>query len=159
MIWRVFAILLVMLSLAMPVRAQSTGGADAAAIRQFKLELWPRAYAEPNVALLDQLLASEFQSIDAKGAVSTKADELAYVRGKAKDSPDRRFRFDIERLDILPNGTAIVSGTGHVVEPPRDGVHPAFRYRSSNILIKRDGRWQAIASHVSGVLPEEPTSF
>ncbi|HEX8191882.1 MAG TPA: nuclear transport factor 2 family protein [Allosphingosinicella sp.] len=123
----------------------------AAEARRFKLELWPRAYAESNPALLEQLLAPEFQSIDADGVVSTRAEEIAFVRSKPRDPPGRAFRYDIQRLDILPNGTAIVSGTGHVSQPLADGTVRRFTYTSSNILIRRDGRWQAVASHLSGV--------
>ena len=36
---------------------------------------------------------------------------------------------------------AIVAGSGEAEK---------YRYRSSNVLIKEDGRWQAVASHVSG---------
>jgi hypothetical protein len=36
---------------------------------------------------------------------------------------------------------AIVDGTG---------LADGYTYRSSNVLIKADGRWQAVASHVSG---------
>jgi hypothetical protein len=37
---------------------------------------WPRAYREQDVALLDRILADEFQMIDADGNWSTKAEEI-----------------------------------------------------------------------------------
>lgn len=127
--------------------------ADEAALREIKEMLWPKAYAEQDVALLDSLLADEFQMVDAEGNWSSKADELAYVR----DTPPSydSLVFDIKRLDIFENGTAIVAGEGIVKGEDEDGPYQ-FRYQSSNILIKRDGSWKAIASHVSGISLVEP---
>ena len=35
-------------------------------------------------------------------------------------------------------------------------VAEAYSYRSSNVLIKEDGAWRAVASHVSGVKSRAP---
>lgn len=120
---------------------------DAATLRELKTVLWPRAYSQPDPALLEAILAAEFQMIDDSGAVSTRAEELAYVRGKQPDPPERRFRFVIERLEVFEGGSAVVTGMGHITDP-RNGPGES-RYRSTNVLVKRDGRWQAVASHVS----------
>jgi hypothetical protein len=120
---------------------------DEAALRQIKEVYWPKAYREQDVRLLDRILASEFQSIDADGAWSTKAEELEYVR---KHKQTHELRFVIKRLQIFENDTAVVAGTGIVTE--RGGTEAIVtEYQSSNVFIKREGRWQAIASHVSGV--------
>lgn len=121
---------------------------DAAELRRIKTEVWPRLYREQDVAGLDQLLAREFQMIDAEGAVSMKADELAWARDNRPGY--ERFRFEIDRLDVFENGTAVVSGRGIVEGRDAEGRATTTTYASSNVLIKRDGRWQAVASHVSG---------
>ena len=100
--------------------------------------------------MLAQILADEFESIDAQGNVSTKAEELDYVR-KNKPSYDS-FRFVIRRLQIFENRTAVVSGTGYIETKAKDGKKASkTEYQSSNVLIEGDGRWQAISSHVSGI--------
>jgi hypothetical protein len=78
--------------------------------------------------------------IDDTGKRSTKADELEFVRTQEWDPGT--FEYRIERLSIYDGKVAIVAGTG---------IATAYTYKSSNVLIKEDGRWQAIASHVSGV--------
>lgn len=134
--------------------AATDESADHARLREIKEVLWPKAYREQDSALLDQILANEFESIDAEGARSTKAEELDYIR-KNKPSYDS-FRFEIKRLQIFPNRTAVVSGTGHVVTQPKAGKKGSrTEYQSSNVFIERDRRWQAIASHVSGVKTTE----
>jgi hypothetical protein len=122
--------------------------ADETALRQLKEKDWPRSYREQDTALLNKILADEFQMIDNEGNISTKALELDYI-SKNKPSYDS-FYFDIKRLEVFENGTAVVSGTGHINGKNEKGIYNTV-YQSSNILIKRDGRWKAIASHVSGV--------
>ncbi len=117
---------------------------DEAMLRQIKTELWPRLYREQDVAGLDSLLHPSFQMLDGSGTRSTKAQELAYV---AANKPSYlSFNFEIARLDVYPNGTAIVDGVGRV----QQDACRSFEYVSSNILIKQQGYWRAVASHVSG---------
>ena len=118
--------------------AQST--ADEAELRRIKTELWPKAYREQDTELLGQLLHESFQLIDADGNRSNRARELEWVAANAWDPGE--FEYRIERLDIYDGRWAIVAG---------EGVASEYSYRSSNVLIKKDGRWQAVASHVSGV--------
>lgn len=121
---------------------------DEVELRRIKTEEWPRLYREQDVAGLDRLLHPSFESIDDEGKRSTKAEELDYVRDNRPTY--QAFRYEIERLDIYPHGVAIVDGIGHVRQDDCNG----FRYRSSNVLLKDEGRWRPIASHVSGVTKE-----
>ena len=138
------------------VPAGADEAADKARLREIKEVLWPKAYREQDVALLNQILAEEFESIDAQGKRSAKAEELDYIR-KNKPSYDS-FRFEIRRLQVFENRTAIVSGTGFL-ETKASGDKKASRteYQSSNVFIERDGRWQAISSHISGVTQTSPS--
>ena len=128
--------------------------ADAAKLREIKEVLWPKAYREGDVELLKRILADEFQMIDAEGAVSTRAAELEYV---SKNRPSyTSFRFEIKRLDVFANRTAIVSGTGTMEFAASDKAKARrVEYQSSNVFIERNGSWQSISSHVSGVKTTE----
>ena len=135
----------------------ASGGAahaqdDEAELRRIKTQEWPRLYREQDVAGLDRLLHPSFQSIDAQGKRSTKAEELAYV--KANRPSYRSFEYVIERLDIYPQGVAIVDGIGRIRQTDCDG----FTYRSSNVLLKDAGRWRPVGSHISGVTEERSDS-
>jgi len=120
---------------------------DRAVLRRIKEIDWPRAYREQDDKLLGRILADEFQMVNNDGVWSNKEKELARVR-TSKPSYDQ-FRFEIKRLDVFENGTAIVAGTGQGSGRDKDGAY-TFEYQSSNILIKRGKEWKAIASHVSG---------
>ncbi len=128
--------------------------ADTARLRELKEVLWPKAYREQDGALLAQILADEFESIDAEGNRSTKPEELDYVR-KNKPTYDS-FRFVIRRLQIFENRTAVISGTGYIeTKAKEEKPGSKTEYQSSNVFIERDGRWQAISSHVSGIKKSE----
>lgn len=131
----------------LPEAFASDRAADEAAIRQLKEVSWPKAYFEQDTALLDRILAPEFEMVDADGNWTTKSDELEWVAGNKPgyDSLD----FEVRRLDVFDNGTAIAAGTGTIRGKDEDGPYVA-RYQSTNVLIKREGEWRAIASHVSG---------
>jgi hypothetical protein len=130
-------VLLMLLTTTGPASADT---ADEAVLRELKTVLWPQAYRTQDVELLDRLLHDSFQMIDDQGRRSTKVDELEYVANNEWDPG--KFEYRIERLDIYDGSFAIVEGTG---------IAEKYRYKSTNVLMKEDGRWRAVASHVSGV--------
>ena len=113
---------------------------DEQTLRHIKTVLWPQAYRTQDVDLLDRLLHDSFEMIDAEGNRSTKRKELAYVRSNPWNPGE--FEYRIERLEIYQGRFAVVDGTG---------VAETYTYKSSNFLVKEDGQWRAIASHVSGL--------
>ncbi len=130
---------------------------DEAALRTLKTIEWPKAYREQDTVLLDRILAEEFEMIDSDGVSSTKKDQMDYI--KANKQSYLSFDFKIERLDLFENNTAVVSGTGTIRNKDKEGEYSVV-YQSSNVLVKRNGEWKAIASHISGeklVLLTAPT--
>ena len=117
---------------------------DEKVLRHMKEVLWPKAYAEQDTVLLDKILGDDFKMIDQAGGWYTKKDEIDWIKENAPNYDS--FFFEIKRFDILDNGTAIICGTGHIIV---DTVHSI--YQSSNVLVKREGEWKAVLSHVSGV--------
>lgn len=121
---------------------------DLESLTYLKEVEWPKAYREQDTVLLDRILAEEFQMITDDGSWSDKAGELAYIK-QFKPSYDS-FRFEIMRLDIFENNTAVVAGKGHIYATNSLGEATYSTYFSSNILIRREGLWKAVSSHVSG---------
>jgi hypothetical protein len=133
--------LVLLLSIAWsPLLPAADAESDEAQLRHIKTVLWQQAYRNQDVPLLDSLLHDSFQLIDDSGRRSSKKQELEWISANAWDPGS--FEFRIERLDIYDGHTAIVAGRG---------IASDYSYSSSNVLIKADGRWQAVASHVSGV--------
>jgi hypothetical protein len=128
--------------------ASAGGHPDEALLRELKEVTWPRAYREKDVALLDRILDTEFVLVSADGTWSTKADELASLPAGAW--PHDSFEFEIIRLDLYNENTAIISGEGRATGTDA-GKPYCLRYQSSNVLIRRSIGWRAVLSHVSGV--------
>jgi hypothetical protein len=123
-------------------------GDDERQLRTLKTVLWPRAYQEQDASLLEGILDDRFEKIDAEGQRTTKEQELDLLR-RYKPSYTS-LEFEVTRLDIFPNGTAVVSGVGR--SRGTDGGKPKVTtYTSSSVFVKSQGRWRAIASHTSGV--------
>ena len=115
---------------------------DEATIRRIKEVDWPRAYREQDTILLDKILADEFKTIGSGGEYSCKAEQIQYI--KTHKPHYISFKFEIKRLEIFENGTAIVSGTGTIRRKDEKGEYDLV-YQSSNVLIKRNGEWKAIS--------------
>jgi hypothetical protein len=78
------------------------------------------------------------------------------VRAERKSDEDvlRKIKEVHWPLAYAEHDNAVIAGTGVVKGAPGpDGPHD-FTYESSNVMIKRDKRWQAVLSHVSGVEPQ-----
>ncbi len=116
---------------------------DENTLRHLKKVLWPRAYATHDTTLLHQILAEDFRLIDHAGNWYNKADEIEWIKENATSHDS--FHYEIKRLDIYPNGTAVVAGTGHMINDGEEAI-----YQSSNVLMKQGDAWQAVLSHVSG---------
>ena len=120
---------------------------DEDALRRIKEVEWPKAYREQDTVLLDKLLADEFKMIGSDGEYSTKKEQLQYIKTHKPNYIS--FNFEIKRLEIFENGTAVVSGTGTIRRKDDQGEYDLI-YQSSNVLIKRNNEWKAISSHTSG---------
>lgn len=116
---------------------------DREILRHLKEVEWPHAYANQDTVLLDRILGDDFKMIDQSGSWYTKADELDWIKENATQHDS--FYYEIKRLDILDNGTAIICGTGHILNDSKRSI-----YQSSNVLVKRNNAWEAVLSHVSG---------
>jgi len=116
-------------------------------LRHIKEVEWPRAYREQDTVLLDKILADEFKMIGSDGEYSDKAHQIQYIKTHKPNYIS--FKFQIRRLEIFENGTAVVSGTSTIRRKDEKGEYDLI-YQSSNVLIKRNGVWKAISSHTSG---------
>jgi len=131
------------------VRNVDTESSSKMAMEKEKLRFlkeveWPKAYREQDTILLDRILGDDFQMIGDDGQWSNKVKQLDRIKEAPMDHDS--FSYEIKRLEILDNGTAIIAGTGHIIN---DGSETT--YQSSNILVNRNGIWKAVLSHVSGV--------
>lgn len=93
---------------------------------------------------MERIEADEFSITHADGRVLTKADEIAGLkRQTGPRAPNTAFLTEDTKVRVYGD-TAIL--TGVVVMKFKDSVE---RSRYTDVYVKRDGRWQVVASHLS----------
>jgi ketosteroid isomerase-like protein len=105
-----------------------------------------KAFLDADVAALERVLTPDFTLTLSNGDVSTRADEINELQSK-------KVHYDVfENYDMLArlygNDTAIVLGKTRV-KGTADGKPFDRVVQFTDTLIKRDGRWQLAAGHVS----------
>jgi ketosteroid isomerase-like protein len=67
---------------------------------------------------------------------------------------DQRFEVSIENQDlkVVRHGEAVITNYRFVVDVNGPGLNAQHRYRTTNVWIKREDRWQIVAAHTAFVL-------
>jgi ketosteroid isomerase-like protein len=125
---------------------QSTGQEGTAEQELIGLErAWGAAYLRRDTDALQRVLADDFTSTDALGTVSDKARYImASVKAPATFSLASEFELDDVKVRVYAD-VAVV--TGRATDKGWDrGPNPSGRYRFTDVFVRRQGRWQAVAS-------------
>ena len=115
---------------------------------------WSQAVVNREVAILDRFYAEEYIFTNEDGVASNKAKEIA-------DITSGTFRLNSFRFSDLKvrlyGDVALVTGqnniTGRWEDIAKDVSGP---YRFTDVFVKRDGRWQCVASQSSPITAEQP---
>ena len=107
-----------------------------------------KAFLEADVAALERVLTPDFTLTLSNGEVNTRADEIDELRSG-------KVHYDVfENYDMLArpygDGVAVVLGKTRV-KGTADGKAFDRVVQFTDMLIKRDGRWQLAAGHVSRI--------
>jgi len=107
-----------------------------------------KAFLDADVSALERVLTPDFTLTLSSGVVSTRADEINELQSK-------KVHYDaFENYDMLArlygNDTAVVLGKTRV-KGTADGKPFDRIVQFTDTLIKRDGRWQLAAGHVSRI--------
>ena len=108
-----------------------TAGSTAKVILQLERE-WVRAAATQDRATVERILADDWTSTDFRGKTVTKAQAISELQGANVSASS----IELGEMKVRVAGTtAIVTG--------RDR---SLRYAWMDVFLKRNGRWQAVAS-------------
>lgn len=124
---------------------------DAAIITYFEHE-WNDANVRRDVAWMERNLASDFVVVNrTTGQVETKTQSIESLRS------GRLRRDSVEMSEVTVNiagDTAVVTGINHVKGQDEQGKPLDARVRWVDTLMRRDGRWQAVATG-STLIPKQ----
>ena len=126
--------------------SESTDNASEATRQQLKnLESeWSSAFVRADVPALERLLANEFILTSARGRVTSKAEEIDGARegGLLSNTVS-------DLMVRVYENTAVV--TGNLTLVAKEKPDEPLKYRITDVWILRDGRWQAVAGHISNL--------
>jgi ketosteroid isomerase-like protein len=130
-------------------RNEASDGIEKKNIMQLERD-WGDALAKRDLVALDRILGDDHSVITKDGSVLTKAQELA----KHSESADELF--DLEPMKVRIFGDAAVVTGGHREKSQYNGRDTSGHYRWMDVFVKRNGRWQAVASELTRVEEGKP---
>ena len=127
-----------------------------------------RATRAVDVAALDAMYADDIMMTNVMGDTpcnkSVLMDEArrgAAMRQSARDAGKPiTGSYDKEDLRMVVNGETAVTSYRFVVTMKGENIDVNRRYRTTNVWMKRQGRWQVVAAHTAFVLdPRQAASL
>ena len=114
---------------------------------------WNESYPRRDVSALDHIIADDWVCIDGAGLVITKRQLLERVESSATFFDP--YRFDEINLRVFKDA-AIVTGRLSGTKQNDDGTF-YLEQRYTRVYVKRNNRWQSVATQVT-VVKEERVS-
>lgn len=108
---------------------------------------WSEAVVKRDVAALQRLYADEYVSTDPTGAVLNKTQDIAGVQA----GDFILVSYKIEDLKVQSHGTVAVVTGRNTIKGTWKGKPADGSYRFTDVFVKRDGRWQAVATQGTGI--------
>ena len=128
-----------------PSPGSTASGEDEKALYQLERD-WAEATLKKDVALLDRILAKEFQA-NYDNFVGNKKQILADLqsgREKVESNTNSEMRA------VVFGDTAIVHGLA-IVKSSTGGKDTSGQWRYTDVYVKRDGRWQCVTGYSTKV--------
>ena len=117
------------------------------------LDDWNKAYLKGDKGAFDRIVADDWMITLSSGKVveGAKADEMSDL---VPLDPSYILRNDEVKVRLVGSGVAVVSrlitDRGRLADRDIDRVS-----RSTDVIVKRNGRWQVISTHLSRVVPSQ----
>jgi ketosteroid isomerase-like protein len=115
-------------------------------IRHVEIE-WGDAFEHHDVATLDRLMADDYFLTDPLGIVRSKAETIAAIQRNEV----LFLSTHSDGVNVRVNGdTAVVTGRSKF-RGRYKGWSMAGQYQYTDVLVKRNGCWKAVASHITAL--------
>ena len=149
----VIAVSVAVLALAVGARTQAPAQAKTGPAEQEILQLmqdWMNAEVKADMAWLNRFIAEEWVSTDPAGNVWNKTQFL----GGLKSSEGAVLSFALDNVKARVYGDAALV-TGRMTAKQRfQGKDISGQYQCTDMLVKKEGRWQVVATHLS-MIPQK----
>jgi ketosteroid isomerase-like protein len=147
---KVFAIALVcLLSLSLAVGQQASKTSTVEDQIKEREKNWAKATIKEGPAAVDQYEADDIIDTDPSGRVTDKAQDKTDL-----SSGDLKFQsIEVSDLKVHIYGNTAVAGGTSTINGTYKGQDISGRYRFTDTWVKRNGKWQAVASQSTKIQP------
>ncbi len=141
-----FAILAAALPASVSSRPQEAGGAEQE-VRKLE-RAWLDAYEQNDAKAMETIVADDFTITFPDGSMQTKPQIMEMIK-RPRNPASPATKFYTEDVRSRAYGDTVILMGRVISEYVRDGktVKDASRY--TDTYVKRGGRWQVVASHLS----------
>ena len=149
-----FSIGLIVLAFAVAIKAQNSPQTQTGSVEQELTKLendWLQAFFKKDVIFSDRFLADDYMGTDEHGNMRTKAQAIAEI--KAAEHLSTSGVQDNIRVRVYGDA-AVVTGR-NIMKGVFKGKEYSSPYLWTDTFIRRGGRWQCVASHVSKPLRKQ----
>ena len=114
---------------------------------------WLDAYEQNDAEAMERIVADDFTITFPNGAMQTKPQLMSMIKSPRRaDQP--RMKFHTDGVQSRAYGDTVILIGRVISEYERDGKTVKEQSRYTDTYVRRDGRWQVVASHLSNV--EQP---
>lgn len=148
------AVFLTVIALVVDVKMQTGPETQAGSDEHDLIKLendWLQAFFKNDGAFADRFLADDYLGTDEHGDIRDKAQTIAEIKAGAHRSTSGV----LDNITVRVYGDAAVVTGRHIMKGLFQGKEYRSPYLWTDVFIKRGGRWQAVASHVSKAIPQE----
>jgi uncharacterized protein (TIGR02246 family) len=130
--------------------------ADKAEQEVRKLErAWLDAYEQHDTKAMNAIVADDFTITFPNGSMQTKAQIIESIKAP-RNPASPALKFYTEEVQARVYGDTVILIGRVVTEYVRDGKTMKEENRYTDTYVKRGGRWQVVASHLSNVAQPRP---
>lgn len=138
---------LILLTLSLTVAVAFTQESPVDAVQKLE-RAWLDAYEQHDAKAMDAIVADDFTITFPNGGMQTKPQIMAGIKSP-RPTDGRSMKFRTEEVQARAYGDVVILVGIVVTEYQRDGKTVTERQRYTDTYVKRNGRWQVVASHLS----------
>jgi uncharacterized protein (TIGR02246 family) len=132
------------------------GQGGQAEVEVRKLErAWLDAYEQHDASAMNAIVADDFTITFPDGSIQDKQQILDSIK-QPRTPSSLAFKFHTEDVKARVYGETVILMGRVISEYQRDGKAVKEQSRYTDTYVRRDGRWQVVASHLSNVAPARP---
>ena len=118
-------------------------------VRRLERE-WLDAYEQNDGGAMERIVADDFIITFPNGAMQTKPQLMTIIKSPRR-AGQPRMKFSTEDVQSRAYGDTVILIGRVVTEYEREGKAVREQSRYTDTYVRRNGRWQVVASHLSNV--------